>query len=562
MKKVIILCGLIICFGSLKSYSQFPQTITPATDTIKLVDIIQSDKLRFVKIDSLNELMIAVGNVVFRDKTTLFYADSIVHNKQKRIVEAFGNVHINDADSIHTYSQYLIYYVDRKYAVLKKKVKMTDSKAVLTTEELDYDTQLKLGNYRNGGKVVNGKTVLTSREATYYAELKDVYFKTNVRLTDPAYDLTTDSLLYNTDSQLATFITTTYIRDSSKSNIVTSEGFYDLRNKTAKFGRRSVIQDKAMTITGDDISIDDKSGRFQASGNAVLVDTAQGISIIANDIKADRNTSTFLATLHPLMIIKQDNDSIYVTADTLFAGRLSDIDTVRQIQIPVDSSSYRGKPDTLLTTAVVNTKDTANRNRYFQAFRHVRIFSDSLQAVSDSLFYSGRDSVFRLFNNPIVWASKSQVTGDTIYLYTKNKKPQRFFVFENGMMVNQAGEKLFNQLKGNTLDGIFVNGEIDYMRAKGSAESVYYAKDETDALVGMNSVSGDIIDMIFKQKELNRVVVRNSVTGTMYPYRQIPEEKKTLRNFRWMEDRRPKTQYELFEDIKPVKEDLSAKEVD
>src|SRR5688572_14629115 len=316
MKKIILICAVFFCVSNAKVFAQFPQTITPVTDTVKLIDILRYDRIRFIKPDSLNELMIAAGNVAFKDNTTLFYADSVVHNKQKRIIEAFGNVHINDADTIHTYSQYLIYYVDRKYAVLKKKVKMTDSKATLTTEELDYDTQLKLGNYRNGGKVVNGSTVLTSREATYYAELKDVYFKTNVHLKDPAYEVRTDSLWYNTESQLATFITTTYIRDSSNSNIVTSEGFYDLRNKTARFGSRSVIQDKAMTITGNDISIDDRTGRFQASGNAVLIDTAQGISIIANDIKADRITNTFLATIDPLMIIKQDRDSIYITADT------------------------------------------------------------------------------------------------------------------------------------------------------------------------------------------------------------------------------------------------------
>jgi lipopolysaccharide export system protein LptA len=549
MKRLIYFFPLITFFSITNVYGQTPQIVTPATDTAKMIDILHYDRLRFIKPDSINELTIAAGNVRFQDNGTLFSADSVIHNKLKGIVEAFGNVHINDADSIHTYSQYLIYYVERKYAILKKKVKMTDSKAVLTTEELDYDTQLKIGNYRNGGRVVNGKTVLTSREATYYTELKDVYFKNNVKLKDPAYDLTTDSLLYNTDSQLATFITTTYIRDSSNSNIVTSEGYYDLRNKKARFGRRSVIRDKAVTVTGNDLAIDDETGRFEASGNAVLVDTAQGISIIANDIKADRRTNTFLATLHPLMIIKQDKDSIYVTADTLFAGRLSDIIT-----------SKKNEEDTIKSTAVVNASDTANRNRYFQAFHHVRIFSDSLQAVSDSLFYSGRDSIFRLYHNPILWASGNQVTGDTIYLYTKNKKAERLFVFENGMVINKAGEKLFNQLKGTTLDGIFKNGDIDYMRAKGSAESVYYAKDETDAMVGMNTVSGEIIDMIFTEKELNRVVVRKGITGTMYPYRQIPEDKKILKDFKWLEERRPKTRYELFEDLPAVKEDLSSKE--
>lgn len=515
-----------------------PVPLTPATDTVRLVDIRNADRLSFKKIDSTNELLMAAGNVFFQDNKTKFYADSAVRNKKLNIIEAFGNVHINDADSVHTRSQYLIYYVDRKHAVLKKQVSLTDGKGILTTNELDYDTELKVGTYRNGGKVVNGKTILTSKEATYYGELKDVYFKRDVKLKDPAYDLTTDSLLYNTETQLATFITKTFIRDSSGKRIITSDGYYDLKNKTARFGKRPTIIDKALTITGEDIAIDDNTGIFEANGNAVMIDTAQGLSVIANNIRANRTNSTFLATQHPLMIIRQEKDSIYVTADSLFAGRLSDLQGYTGPSVP---------KDTIRQTTIVNTGDTANRNRYFQAFHHVRIFSDSLQAVSDSLFYSGRDSIFQLFNNPVVWASNNQVTGDTIYLFTKNKKAERLYVFENSMVVNNSGNNLYNQIKGNTLTGYFKDGAIDFMRAKGSAESVYYAKDENDAFVGMNNASADVIDMIFLEKELNKVVFRNDVNGVFGPINQLPEEKKLLHNFKWLEDKRPKTKFELFE---------------
>ena len=302
-----------------------------------------------------------------------------------------------------------------------------------------------------------------------------------------------------------------------------------------------------MTITGNDISIDDKSGRFQASGNAVLIDTAQGISILANDIKADRNTSTFLATLHPLMIIKQDKDSIYVTADTLFAGRLSDIDTMRRIEIQGDSSLNMSKKDTLLTTAVVNTKDTANRNRYFQAFRHVRIFSDSLQAVCDSLFYSGKDSIFRLFTNPVMWTGNSQVTGDTIYLFTKNKKAERIKVFENSFLVNELQAGVYNQVKSSRLDGFFKEGVIDSVRAKGYAESVYFIQDEDSAYSGINESKSDVMDVYFKNNELFKVVLRSSVKGTLWPIKQKSPSEMLLKNFQWLEARRPKTKYELFE---------------
>ena len=84
------------------------------------------------------------------------------------------------------------------------------------------------------------------------------------------------------------------------------------------------------------------------------------------------------------------------------------------------------------------------------------------------------------------------------------------------------------------------------MRAKGSAESVYYARDEGNAIIGMNSATADIIDMFFQKKELHQVVYRNDVAGTMYPYRQVPGDKKLLRNFKWQEALRPKTKYELF----------------
>ena len=105
---------------------------------------------------------------------------------------------------------------------------------------------------------------------------------------------------------------------------------------------------------------------------------------------------------------------------------------------------------------------------------------------------------------------------------------------------------MFNQMRGNRLFGYFIDGNIDYMRAKGNAESVYYVRDDEELLVGINKASGDIIDMRFKNKELNRVVFISDVKGTMFPVNQMPEDEKTLRSFQWHDNKRPKTKYELF----------------
>jgi lipopolysaccharide export system protein LptA len=539
MLKFYVGCVAILLGNSFLASAQ-DTTSTPATDTtVSFVQQIHSDRLRFLKVDSVTQLEILAGNVILMQDNTKFYCDSAVINKHLNILEAFGKVHINDADSIHIYSQYLIYHIDTKLAVLKKKVSLTDGKGILTTDELQYDSKAKTGVYTTGGKIVNGKTIITSKEATYYGDFKDVYFKKDVKMREPQYNLDTDSLLYNTESQIATFITKTLIKDSSGANIITTDGYYDMKNKKASFGKRSVIKDnKGVTVTGDFIDTD-SSGLTSIRGNGVYLDTAQKTSVLANQMLYDKKKKVFFATQHPLMIIEQDGDSIYVTADTLFSARIADI----------KDSSYRDlRKDTITKTTVVNAKDSSDI-RFFQCYHHVRIFSDSLQAVCDSLFYSARDSVFRLFINPIVWASQSQITGDTIYLFTKNKKAERMYAYENSYAINKSGDSMYNQVSGKTLNAYFKDGEIDYARTKGSpAQSVYYAKDENDAMVGINNASGGIIDMRFENKELKKIVIISDVAGTMYPFKQTPDEKKKLRNFRWLENKRPKTKYELFED--------------
>ncbi len=519
-----------------RTYAQKPIEITPVTDTVSIVDILHGDRIGFSKRDTANIVQYASGKVHARQGTTLFDSDSAVLNQKLRIFEAFGNVHINDNDSTNTYAQYMRYYFDKKLAILQKSVRLTDGKSVLTTPELEYDLNQKVGIYKKGGKIVTGESVLTSVEGTYYADLKDVFFRKNVVLIDPRYKLYADSLLYNTQTQIATFIDRTTIIDSSGRKIITREGFYDTKNRIANFlGRPEIRDPKARTfISGDNLYTDDNEGTSIAKGNAVYVDSAQGVSILSGIMISDRKKNTLLATLSPLMIIKQDEDSIYVTADTLFSGALA------------DSVKARDTVKGVRSIALKNNNADSSSNRYFQGYHHVRIFSDSLQAVSDSLFYSGRDSIFRLFKDPVVWANLSQITGDTIFLFTKNKKADRLYVFENGMVVSKSDNNLYNQIRGNTLNGYFKDGAMDFMKAKGNAESIYYIKDEDSAYVGVNRSTADIIDLFFRDKGLHRVVYRSDVQGTTIPFRQIKFDEMRLRSFKWLEDRRPKSKFELF----------------
>ncbi len=536
IKKLLSLFSLLVSFHL---YAQVPAV----NDTLKkgkVLEIIQADRYNFQKIEGSGDFISLVGNVKIKQDKTLFYCDSAVLNQAANTIEAFGNIHINDADSVHTYSQYLKYLGKEKMAYLKDKVKLTDGKAVLTTNALDYNTLTKMGTYVTGGKVVNGSTILTSTEGYYYGETRDIYFKKNVFLNDPEYKVTTDTLLYNTYTELARFTVPTKIV-MGKRVVKTSEGYYDMKNKKAVFGKRPVVDDKDYTLIADDMALDDASGLGEAQGNVVYKskDTANGYAIIANNIKSNQKRGSILATQKPLMILRQGKDSIYVTADTLYSGKLTELEKYRKVPAVSDSlySSLIKQP--------LNTKDS-NSNRFFEAYFHVKIFSDSMQAIGDSLFYSFRDSVFRMFKDPIVWANDSQISGDTIYLYTKNQKPQRFYVFENALAINKAEKNLYNQVKGNTINGMFKDGNIDYFRAKGSAENIYYTADEQGAFIGVNRSTSDVIDVSFADRKPNKIVFRNNLKGNLSPIKQVDNNEMRVRGFRWQEDKRPKTKFELM----------------
>ena len=692
---ILIIFLLQVSFVSFSQVAPPPadtsKNVKANADTVKEFQIIRGPSMRSIYIDSTTTMQTIAGGAIVKQGTTLFDADSIAINPTTHEAEAFGNVHINQGDSVQTYAQYLKYIGTDKTAYLKTNVKLVDKKATLFTQALDYNLQTGIGNYHNGGKVINGNTTITSNDGTYYADTKDIYFKNNVVVIQPKNHVTTDSLLYNMLSQNYNLNGNSYIK-SPEAEIYTTQGNYDFKSDNAIFTSRTTVKDSSGRVyVANNMAMDNKSGNAQMEGNALVRDSAGGYIVLANQIFLNKKTNSFLATRKPVLIIKQKNDSIYVAADTIFSGYSTAVkneqfvmkkdsaaydslhmqnradstlkaDTAHSkpplIKLPerdsalhlahvidsldanhnnqrqkisrtkenlIDSLIIKASRDSLkidslnakssaaigdslkaialrkysskidssqlkknrnevkeipLTDTVKpakatmdsvsidslrnitvnpirnpdstrNSKDKLNKSdssRYFLAFHHVRIFSDSLQSVCDSLFFSTKDSVFRLYYDPIIWSGRSQITGDTIFLYTKNKKPEHLYAFDKSIIINKTTQGFYNQIAGKTINGYFINGAIDYMRVKGSqAESIYYAQDKDSAYLGMNRATGDVIDLYFKKDDLEKVLFVNDIKGKFYPMKDIPEDQKYLKDFIWLNDKRPKTKLELFE---------------
>ena len=530
--------GFIILF-SLLSYSLIIGQTTPVHNNLpapplvdsnsKLIEFLSAESYNVKKVDSIDYLIL-VGHVKIRQGKTLLYGDSLILNTTKNTLEGFGNIHINDADSVHTYSDYLKYIGNTKKAYLRKKVRLTDGKGVLTTDSLDYDVSVKIGYFKKGGTLVRNKTKLKSVEGYYYGVTRDVIFRKKVEANDPDNNIFTDTLEYNTYSQLANFISPTKIISGSRI-IRTRNGNYNLGTKKGYMYERSSIDDSTYTFIADDMAIDDSLGLGEFRGNVVYKskDTL-GFDMLANNIKTDKKKSALLATELPLLLIKQKNDTLYVSADTLYSGKLTDL----KRPFPKARDSVGKMTDSTL-------------DKYFEAFHHVQIYSDSLQAKCDSLFYALSDSTIRLISRPIVWANNNQITGDTIYMYVQNKKPEQLYVFNNALAINKIDTtEYYNQIKGGRLNAWFNDGELIKMRCKGNAENIYFAMDNDKNFVGVNHSNAQIIEITFENSEPAKVIFRNQLKGTLTPIQKTNKTDLKLNGFKWLEAQRPKSKFDIL----------------
>ncbi|MGB3075485.1 MAG: LPS export ABC transporter periplasmic protein LptC, partial [Chitinophagales bacterium] len=180
-------------------------TLSAYAQTGEPIEIVNADELQYSEQGNIAVRKL-VGNVQLKQKDVTLFCDRADFYFDENIVDAFGNVHIRQGDTIHIYGETLHYDGNLKKAKLNTKVKLTDSKMVLTTEELDYDLNTRVGFYLKGGKLLSDEAILTSQHGYYYSNSSDMFFKQDVKLTHPDYVLHTDTLKFNTASRTAYFV--------------------------------------------------------------------------------------------------------------------------------------------------------------------------------------------------------------------------------------------------------------------------------------------------------------------------------------------------------------------
>jgi lipopolysaccharide assembly outer membrane protein LptD (OstA) len=210
---------------------------------------------------------------VFKQDNAILTCDSAVFYTAKNYFEAFNNVHINQADTINIYSDFLTYDGNAKQAHLTSNVRLLDRTSVLTTNVLDYAMGPKVGTYVSGGKIVNKDATITSKNGYYFANSRDAYFRYNVLVVTDQSTIKSDTLRYNTFSNWAYFYGPTNIKEKDGGNLYTENGAYNTKTTYAYFGKNNLYTSGSKSLKGDSLYYDGRAGYGKAVRNIVFKDT-------------------------------------------------------------------------------------------------------------------------------------------------------------------------------------------------------------------------------------------------------------------------------------------------
>ena len=173
-----------------------------------------------------------------------------------------------------------------------------------------------------------------------------------------------------------------------------------------------------------------------------------------------------------------------------------------------------------------------------------------MQGLCDSIAYLPRDSVMKMMGKPVAWSRQSQITGDTLLLYSDSSRIKRLFVPNNALVVSRSGPvkaNLFDQVQGKTLNAYFKEGQLDYMVVFPAAENIYYPKDDDGAYLGVSQAESERMKVFFRDSKIHRIIFEQEIKQKMTPLDQAIPSTMHLSRFQWLEEKRPKSRKELFD---------------
>jgi len=544
-----------------------------------------------------------LGSVELSQDSVYMFCDSaVIYNEID--VEAMSNVLIQQGDSISIFADSLVYKGASRIADLYGNVILMHRNQKLFTDSLNYDLNTRIATYQTGALLTNDTTQLTSKRGFYYVGRNEIFFKDSVQIIDPNFELRTDTLSYNTATQVARFLAPTLIvQDSSR--IYCEGGYYDVAGQVALFSDHPQYRKGDSFATADSMRWDGEKTEVSLIGNARFEEpdrkaTAQILRynetteeifligqaryesedqlIVADSIAYDQKKETYatrgrtLISDPPHLIEANRVDYDKESGLGIAMGFVIWRDTSQGLSIFCEQARYKEEGDYLRAfggrndrtlmiseidsdslfmtadTLITQRQDTleSDTSRLLTAFHDVRIYKSNLRALCDSLSYSSGDSLFRLYRDPLIWSDTSQFSADTVHIQMSEGGMQRIDLYNRSFIVNSPDLKYFNQIKGKYIKAFIEEDEIRRMTVEGNAETLYYALDDSGAYIGVNKTACSEMLFLFAEKKLKEIKFYQEPSGRLIPMGEADHEGLKLEGFQWQFERRPQSVEDLF----------------
>ncbi|MDD4821123.1 MAG: OstA-like protein [Bacteroidales bacterium] len=539
---------------------------------------------------------VITGDVIFRHDSAYLYCDTAYFYKDKNAIEAFGNVRMEQGDTLFVYGDFLYYDGNTKLARLRQNVRMEslslkdkENTVTLLTDSFNYDRTLNLAYYFEGGVVIDKENELSSSFGQYNPASKDAIFQYEVKLKNPQMNLFSDTLVYNTVTKIATILGPSRIVSDS-TTILSQRGWYNTQLETSMLLDSTSIHNKATLMTGDSVFYDRVKGYSEVFGNMYVNDTIQKTILKGNYGYYDELKEYSMVTDSAVCIDYSTNDTLYIHADTLKAYTVwgnNPIPNKRKKTTEAQKDSIVQSRDTAMTyqtysvaqkdTLLAHPVDSATVSQssvpvsdslshkalaapqkvpldtiYKQviAYYGVRAYGTRMQAVCDSLALSGKDSIINMYDDPIVWNDNYQLFGEFIQVYMNDSTIEKAHVQGYVFACQNRDSIHFDQVAGTEMFARFDSlGELRRIDVSGNVLTIYYPEDSKDSsLIGMVKCESSFLEMELKNRKMQRIKMYPETTGIMKPMENLTTKKiMYLDRFVWYDYIRPMSRDDIFQ---------------
>jgi lipopolysaccharide export system protein LptA len=446
-----------------------------------------------------------IGSVQMKNQNSLIYCDSAHFFREENRARLFGNVRIEDTeDPVKTRSAYAEYDGNTKMVKLRNRVVFSNGSTTLYTEYLDYDRLGNIAYYYNSGKVVDSVNVLTSERGRYEVNLERITFQDEVILVNPDYTMKTSYLVYLTVPKTAETQGLTNLISKDGNKLDAQDGsFYNTQYKQFRFFD-GIVETETSRIKGKQLFYDELAAYYKGEDQVSVFNKERQVEVFGDVGEYWEKRKYSLVHGNALVRRYFEKDTLYMTADSLISQD-NELDSVK----------------------------------FLLAFRAIKILNKDISGVADSLVYNYSDSSIQMFQDPVMWNSKSQISADSMVFYIANEELDRVYLKDNGFVITSDTLFNYNQMKGRVINGYFKEGQIDKLDIDGNGESLYFALEADTLTQGINKTLSSTIKLRFQNGAIARVTYGVKPDGKFTPFQLVNEETSRLEGFKWRIEEKP-----------------------